>query len=92
MAIGSWVAAVDHPVGRTAGMTSEDFTAPHFDRSVLLVIDVQTDFLDGGASPIEGTSARLPRMVELVEGFRAAGRPIVHVVRVYEGDDIDLVR
>lgn len=68
------------------------FTKPHFDRSALLVIDTQIDFLDGGVSPIEGTTARLPRMVELVQGFRAARRPIVHVIRIYEGDDIDLVR
>lgn len=72
---------------------SEDFfTAPHFDRSALLVIDTQIDFLDGGVSPIEGTTERLPRMVELVQGFRAARRPIVHVIRIYEGEDIDLVR
>jgi len=70
----------------------EDLTAPHFDSSVLLVIDVQVDFLDDGAWTIGGTSDRLPRMAELVAAYRSAARPIVHVVRLYEGDDVDLVR
>ena len=69
-----------------------DFTAPHFGSSALLVIDVQADFLDGGASTVAGTSERLPRMAELVAAYRSAGRPVVHVIRLYEGDDVDLVR
>ena len=76
-------------MGTTA---QDDFTAPHFDSSALLVIDVQADFLDGGAWTVAGTSGRLPRMTELVAAYRAAGRPIVHVVRLYDGDDVDLVR
>lgn len=70
----------------------DEFTEPHFDRSALLIIDTQLDFLDGGASPIAGTTDRLPQMVELVSAYRAAGLPIIHVVRLYEGDDVDLVR
>jgi nicotinamidase-related amidase len=61
-------------------------TAVEFDSAALITIDTQRDFLDGGASPIRGTSAVLPAMCELVEGFRAAGRPIVHIVRLYERD------
>lgn len=73
--------------------TSNDtFTAPHFASSALLVIDTQVDFLDGGASPISGTSDRLPEMTQLVEAYRSTGRPIVHVIRLYDGDDVDLVR
>lgn len=67
-------------------------TAPHFEFSALLVIDTQVDFLDGGASPIAGTSDRLPEMAQLVKAYRSAGRPIVHVIRLYDGDDVDLVR
>lgn len=61
-------------------------TALEFDSAALITFDTQRDFLDGGASPIRGTSAVLPAMCELVEGFRAAGRPIVHIVRLYERD------
>jgi len=70
----------------------DEFTEPHFNRSALLLIDTQLDFLDGGASPIGGTTERLSLMMELVQAYREAGLPIIHVVRLYEGDDIDLVR
>lgn len=66
--------------------------APHFERSALLVIDTQNDFADGGASPIPGTTAIVPRLAGLVDAFRAGSRPIVHVVRLYRGEDVDRVR
>lgn len=56
------------------------------------MIDTQVDFLDEGASPIAGTSDRLPELTRLVEAYRSTGRPVVHVIRLYEGDDVDLVR
>jgi nicotinamidase-related amidase len=66
--------------------------APQLDRAALLVVDVQVDFLDGGASPVPGTTAVVPAIARLVEGFRRSGRPVVHVVRLYDGDDVDLPR
>ncbi|NKI41143.1 cysteine hydrolase family protein [Streptomyces physcomitrii] len=71
-----------------------DYTAPQWDASALLVIDVQRDFLDEGAAPIAGTSQVLDELRLLVDGFRAAGRLVVHVVRLYTpGDsDVDLPR
>ena len=66
--------------------------APEWDRIALLVVDMQVDFLDDGASPIPGTRAVVPAVSRLLEGFRRAGRPIVHVVRLYEGRDVDLPR
>ncbi|WP_208092371.1 cysteine hydrolase family protein [Blastococcus xanthinilyticus] len=66
--------------------------SPEPDRAALLVIDTQVDFLDGGSSTIAGTSAVLPTLARLVRGFRAAARPVVHVVRLYEGADVDLPR
>lgn len=76
----------------TAPDPNDPFTEPHFARSALLVIDTQIDFLDGGVSPIAGTTDRLPRMVDLARAYRVANRPIVHAIRIYEGEDIDLVR
>jgi len=61
-------------------------------RSALLMIDTQRDFLNGGASPVPGTSVLLPAMGRLVEGYRFAGLPIVHAIRLYAGDDVDLPR
>jgi nicotinamidase-related amidase len=65
---------------------------PELDRSALVVIDTQVDFADGGASPIPGTSEVVPVIARLLGAYRDAGRPIVHVVRLYDGDDVDLPR
>jgi nicotinamidase-related amidase len=65
---------------------SDLLTAPQFDSAALITIDTQRDVLDDGTFPIAGTSAVLPAMRRLLEAFRAAGLPIVHVVRLYERD------
>jgi nicotinamidase-related amidase len=69
-------------------------TIPEFDAAALVLIDTQRDVLDGGSLPIPGTSAALPAMCRLLDGFRDAERPIVHVVRLYEqdGSNADLSR
>lgn len=74
-------------------MTDRDIE-PEFDASALVIIDTQRDVLDDGALPIAGTSAALPAMRRVLEAFRYAGRPIVHVVRIYEqdGSNADLCR
>jgi nicotinamidase-related amidase len=68
--------------------------APEFEAAALITIDTQRDFLDDGPVPIPGTTAVLPAMREVLEAFRAAGRPIVHIVRLYEqdGSNADLCR
>lgn len=75
-------------------MALDGYTSPDFDRSALVTIDVQRDVLDGGPLEIAGTSAFLPRLGALARGFRSAGRPIVHMVRLYQSDghDVDLSR
>lgn len=62
------------------------YTDPDFPTSALITIDTQRDVLDGGPLEIPGTSAALGAMRMLVEAFRDAGRPIVHVVRLYRAD------
>ncbi|MGO9098299.1 MAG: cysteine hydrolase family protein [Mycobacterium sp.] len=59
---------------------------PHFDSAALLTIDVQVDTLDGGPLEIPGTSTAVPRITSLCQAFRRAGRPIVHIVRIYRAD------
>jgi nicotinamidase-related amidase len=62
---------------------------------LLLTIDVQRDFtLPGAPAEIPGTVAAVPNMVRLVEGFRASGRPVAHMVRLYlsDGSNVDLCR
>jgi nicotinamidase-related amidase len=72
--------------GRLLVALSDSQTAPSLDASALITIDTQRDVLDDGAFPIAGTSAVLPAMRRLIEGFRAVRRPIVHIVRLYEPD------
>jgi len=71
-----------------------DYIQPDFNAMALLTIDVQSDFLKGHPFEIEGTSEALPQMRLLVEAFRDANRPIVHMVRLYkaDGSNADLCR
>jgi nicotinamidase-related amidase len=73
---------------------SDPYTAPDFASSALITIDTQRDVLDGGPFEVPGTSAVLSRLRVLVDAFRAAARPIVHVVRLYQPDgaNVDLCR
>jgi nicotinamidase-related amidase len=76
------------------GAVSDHYTAPEFATSALITIDTQRDVLDGRPLEIPGTSAALPAMSDLLSVFRRAGRPIVHVVRLYREDasNVDLCR
>ncbi len=76
----------------TDSIEDDPHTTPELDRSALVVIDTQVDFCDRGASPVAGTTDVLPAIGELLAAYRRAGRPVVHVVRLYDGDDVDLPR
>jgi nicotinamidase-related amidase len=73
-------------MGAREQIEADPYLAPNWSSAALITIDTQCDTLDDGALEIPGTSAALPAMTRLTEAFRAAGRPIVHVVRVYERD------
>lgn len=72
----------------------DEYTQPQHDRSALIVVDMQRDFLDGGPLEVPGASAIVPRIVRALAAFRRAGRPVVHVVRLYtaEAGSVDLCR
>ena len=56
-------------------------------RSVLVYVDVQRDFYEAGAPAcVDGTTECIPAMSRIAQAFRLAGRPIVHVVRLYLAD------
>ncbi|MGO3328436.1 cysteine hydrolase family protein [Gordonia sp. (in: high G+C Gram-positive bacteria)] len=67
-----------------------DYLDPHWSTCALVVVDVQNDFVES----VPGTRDVLPSIEWLVRTFRAAGRPIVHVVRSYAAgeSDVDVVR
>jgi nicotinamidase-related amidase len=66
--------------------------APRWETSALVTIDMQRDFLSGQPYGLAGTTEIVPSLRSLAGAFRAAGRPIVHIVRLYQGDDVDRVR
>ena len=70
------------------------YTKPDFSSIALITIDIQCDTLDGQPLEIPGTSAVLPNITRLLEAFRAAGRPIIHIVRIYQpdGSNADICR
>ena len=70
------------------------YTEPKWSKSALITIDTQCDTLDGQPFEIPGTSAVLPRMETLLQTYREAGKPIIHIVRLYkaDGSNADLCR
>src|SRR5713226_3292379 len=74
--------------------SSTDYTRPDFRSMALITIDMQNDFLKGQPFEIPGTSEILPQMRELVETFRRARLPVIHMVRLYkpDGSNADLCR
>jgi nicotinamidase-related amidase len=70
------------------------YVAPNFHSAALVTIDTQVDTLDDGPLEVPGTSAAVPQIAALAASFRAAGKPIIHIVRLYrrDGSNVDLCR
>lgn len=61
--------------------------APEWRRTALVTIDMQRDFAcTDGRAYVSGTAEIADNCARAVDAFRAAGRPIVHVIRYYEPD------
>jgi len=75
-------------------LLTDPFTTPQYDQAALITVDVQNDTLDGGTFEVPGTTAILPTIARLCRSFRDAGRPIVHLMRIYtpDGEDADRCR
>jgi nicotinamidase-related amidase len=71
-----------------------DYTDPEHNRSALITIDMQREFLDGQPFEIAGTSSVLPTIARVAQFFRTRARPIVHVIRLYhsDGSNVDISR
>lgn len=71
-----------------------NYTSPDFASVALITIDTQCDTLDGQPFEIPGTSAILPNLQALLKAMRTAGKPIIHIVRIYkaDGSNVDLCR
>jgi nicotinamidase-related amidase len=73
-------------------VTADPYLAPRWTSAALVTIDVQQDFLSDRPFGVAGTTEVLPYLGELTAAFRSAGRPIVHIVRLYLGSDVERVR
>jgi nicotinamidase-related amidase len=71
-----------------------DYLTPDFNAAALVTIDTQVDTLDGQPLEIPGTSEAVPKIAALAAAYRTAGRPIVHIVRLYQrgGSNAELCR
>jgi len=73
-------------------MNPDPHLIPHWPTAAVITIDMQRDFLSDQRYGVPGTTEILPELVKLTTAFRSAGRPLVHIVRLYQGDDVDRVR
>jgi nicotinamidase-related amidase len=75
-------------------MSTDPHLVPHWNAAALVTIDVQRDFLSDAPFGVAGTTEILPDLRRLTVAFRAAARPIVHMVRLYppDGREVDRVR
>lgn len=55
--------------------------------NALVLIDLQNDYFDGGAFPLENMLAATTKAAKLVEAFRKAGQPVIHVRHHSTEDD-----
>ncbi len=74
---------------------TDRYTEPHWDRAVLLTVDVQEDFgRPGSATWSPDKDLVVPAMTGLLGLFRERGMPVIHVVRLYlpDGTNADSCR
>ncbi len=67
-------------------LPADELVRPEIDAAALITIDTQADTLDGQPLEIPGTSQAAANIARLCAAFRSAGRPIVHIVRLYLAD------
>ncbi|PRX02479.1 UNVERIFIED_ORG: nicotinamidase-related amidase [Actinomadura viridilutea] len=74
-------------------LPGDEHTRPNFARAALLTIDMQVDWVSG-PHVVPGTDQVAPAVARLARAFRDAGRPIVHLVRLYlpDGGNADICR
>ena len=73
----------------------DKFTSADWRNAALLTIDTQNDFtLSNSPFAITGTFEVVAKMRQVLYAFRSTGRPIIHVIRIYnsDGSNVDLCR
>jgi nicotinamidase-related amidase len=58
----------------------------------LLIIDIQRDYFPGGAYPLVEPEAAAEAARRVLDGFRDAGDPVVHMKHVWDAPDAEFMR
>jgi nicotinamidase-related amidase len=58
----------------------------------LVVVDIQNDYFPGGAFPLVGPEAAAASARTLLDAFRTAGEPIVHLQHVWDEPEATFMR
>jgi nicotinamidase-related amidase len=58
----------------------------------LVIVDIQNDYFPGGAYPLVGPEAAAAKARALLERFRSAGEPVVHVQHVWDEPEAPFMR
>ncbi len=58
----------------------------------LIVVDIQNDYFPGGAHPLEGPEEAAGQARHLLDAFRGAGEPVVHLQHVWDEPDAAFMR
>ena len=58
----------------------------------LLIIDIQRDYFPGGAYPLVDPEAAAEHAREVLDRFREAGDPVIHMKHVWDAPDAEFMR
>ena len=58
----------------------------------LLIVDIQNDYFAGGEHPLVGPDAAAAQARGLLDAFRAAGDPVLHLQHVWDEPDATFMR
>ena len=58
----------------------------------LVIVDIQKDYVSGGAHPLEEPEAAAASAARLLANFRAAGDPVFHVRHIWDEEEATFMR
>ena len=57
-----------------------------------MIIDIQRDYFPGGAYPLVEPEAAAASARRVLDSFREAGEPVIHVKHVWDAPDAEFMR
>ena len=66
-------------VPSSAVQSASPSAAPAFENAALIIIDIQSFYFEGGRVPLVGSVEAALKANQVLEAFRAAKRPVIHV-------------